>query len=403
MYTRALMLMAALAAGTTLSPRAAHAQTLTTIYSFTGGNDGGYPNWLVFHDGTLYGTAGYGSSINGIVFKINLATGQEAPLYNFQGGMDGSFPTGLYFTHGLLYGITGAGGGAGCTSGVGCGTLFEVNPESGAETVLYQFSPDSSLGGTGAYPNPVIIDEHGTLYGSTEIGGDHYDCGYGCGTLFGFDIASGTETPLYDFDGSNGYGPAGVINVGGTLYGTTDSGGASGRGTLFAYDTSSNQESTLYNFGGTCDGSGASGKLIFRNGVLYGAMAEGGSANCIDGCGALFAYDIAQGTYSVIYNFAGGGFTHGSDGSYPYGPSILYGHTIYGTTQYGGGAGCGGAGCGTVFAYDIKTKAETVLYRFTGGGDGSSPYGLIFHGGSLYGVTQGGLAQGFGTVFKLTL
>jgi len=111
----------------------------------------------------------------------------------------------------------------------------------------------------------------------------------------------------------------------------------------------------------------------------------------------MFEYEIAHATYSVVYNFTGG-----TDGSFPTGPTILQGDIIYGTTEYGGGSGCGGSGCGTVFAYNLKTKVEAILYRFSGGGDGSSPYGLIYHAGSLYGVTAGGGAQGFGTVYKLT-
>jgi uncharacterized repeat protein (TIGR03803 family) len=44
------------------------------------------------------------------------------------------------------------------------------------------------------------------------------------------------ETVVYSFGGgSDGVRPrAGLINVGGTLYGTTEGGGASNRGTVFA-------------------------------------------------------------------------------------------------------------------------------------------------------------------------
>lgn len=47
---------------------------------------------------------------------------------------------------------------------------------------------------------------------------------------------SGTETVLNTFgSGSDGAGPqAGLINVKGTLYGTTQAGGANGDGTVFS-------------------------------------------------------------------------------------------------------------------------------------------------------------------------
>ncbi len=51
-----------------------------------------------------------------------------------------------------------------------------------------------------------------------------------------------------------------------------------------------------------------------------------------------------------------------------------------------------------------QTKwTETLLYRFTGGTDGSSPTGgLIFDGiGALYGTTYGGGGANSGTVFEV--
>jgi uncharacterized repeat protein (TIGR03803 family) len=52
------------------------------------------------------------------------------------------------------------------------------------------------------------------------------------------------------------------------------------------------------------------------------------------------------------------------------------------------------AGCGTIFAYNIKTGTETVLYSFTGGADGAVPEAsLINVAGTLYGTTSG---YGFG-------
>jgi uncharacterized repeat protein (TIGR03803 family) len=96
---------------------------------------------------------------------------------------------------------------------------------------------------------------------------------------------------------------------------------------------------------------------------------------------------------SVLYSFAGA-----PDGANPYAGLILDAKgNLYGTTQ-GGGAD----GYGTVFKYDPTTKKETVLYSFTGAPDGAGPFaGLIFNAkGNLYGTTQGGGASGDGTVFK---
>jgi uncharacterized repeat protein (TIGR03803 family) len=101
----------------------------------------------------------------------------------------------------------------------------------------------------------------------------------------------------------------------------------------------------------------------------------------------------------VLYNF-----TSGSDGGTPFSGLIadMQG-ALYGTT-YGGGA----AGNGTVFKLAAKSQTawrETVLYRFAGGSDGLNPTAsLIFDkDGALYGTTNsGGSAGNYGTVFKVT-
>jgi uncharacterized repeat protein (TIGR03803 family) len=47
--------------------------------------------------------------------------------------------------------------------GTGCGTVFSLDPETGAETVLYTFA-----GGTdGYYPGANLLDVNGVLYGTT--------------------------------------------------------------------------------------------------------------------------------------------------------------------------------------------------------------------------------------------
>jgi len=97
--------------------------------------------------------------------------------------------------------------------------------------------------------------------------------------------------------------------------------------------------------------------------------------------------------YGVLYSFTGG-----ADGAYPQAGLVLDAqNNLYGTTT-GGGA----SAAGTVFKVDASGQ-ETVLYSFTGGADGASPYGgVVLDGqGNLYGTTYGGGASGAGTVFKL--
>ena len=74
----------------------------------------------------------------------------------------------------------------------------------------------------------------GTLYGTTRDGGGSSCGSNGCGTVFSV-TTGGKEQVLYAFTSFDGAWPvAGLINVDGTLYGTTLGGGEIGNGTVFA-------------------------------------------------------------------------------------------------------------------------------------------------------------------------
>jgi uncharacterized repeat protein (TIGR03803 family) len=160
------------------------------------------------------------------VFSVTMS-GTEALLHSFGKGSDGFIPyAGLVDVNGTLYGTTSEGGGLGCGHH-GCGTVFAITP-SGIEKVLYAFRSSS-----GQTPEAVLMNVKGTLYGTTVYGGS---CAY-CGTVFSLNLSTGTETVVHSFShiGSDGVEPgAGLITVNGTLYGTTSGGGTIGAGTVFS-------------------------------------------------------------------------------------------------------------------------------------------------------------------------
>jgi uncharacterized repeat protein (TIGR03803 family) len=371
------------------------------LYRFHPPFDGTRPvAGLLDVNGTLYGTtSGGGLRAKGTIYRIT-TSGAHKALYRFRGGSDGLDPqsSGLLDVNGTLYGMTEfGGGGSGCyaTSHIGCGTVYSVST-SGTEKVMHAFQGGSD----GALPESAgLIDVNGTLYGTTA-GGGNQSCDYGCGTVFSV-TTNGDETVLHSFagGGSDGAFPfASLVAVNGTLYGTTYEGGTYGRGTVFSISTSG-KEKLLFSFAGGSDGMSPGAGLINVSGTLYGTTEFGGGAGCKSshttrsGCGTVFSV-TTSGQETVLYRFGGG-----SDGYDPEVPLIDVNGTLYGTTNFGGAYGPG-----TVFSISASGK-EKVLHSFAGGSDGAGPYGgLIDVNGTLYGTTEfGGGTHRHGTVFALTL
>jgi uncharacterized repeat protein (TIGR03803 family) len=271
------------------------------------------------------------------------------------------------------------------------GTVFKLDRDD-KESVLFSF-PNDLLGAAGQTPfASLVMDHSGNLYGTTAAGGAS-----GNGTVFKIS-KNGVETVLYSFQGSpDGQLPASGLlrDAAGNLFGTTAGGGASGNGTVFQLDPSG-KETVLYSFAGGSDGSAPYGNLIQDSaGNLYGTTSAGGGSGCYDhqGCGSVFKLD-KTGKETVLHKFSGG-----KDGSTPYAGLIRdAAGNLYGITSVGGAFGHG-----VVFRLD-KNGRETVLYAFTGGVDGDGPgYGSLVQdaNGSLFGTTGGGGAFSKGIVFRL--
>jgi len=265
----------------------------TVLFAFSGGADGANPSAaLVEVNGILFGTTvGGGANNAGTVFSFDPATNVEMVLHSF-GGSDGSQPNaGLIEHKGMLYGTTAYGGdGASCTDPNGCGTVFGVDPASGAERVLYSFCKRKTCA-DGNNPTTRLLDVSGTLYGTTEYGG--IGCGPGCGTVYSLNLRTGREriAHYFSFDGTDGaYPEAGLINVGGILYGTTSNGGTNSLGTVFSLDPRTDAETVVYSFqGGDTDGARPDADLTNVSGTLYGTTWAGGGTGCSGrGCGAVF-------------------------------------------------------------------------------------------------------------------
>ena len=331
------------------------------------------------------------SSVDAVTFK-------QKVLYSFGGLPDGAGPyASVIDVKGTLYGTTYGGG------YLDSGTVFALDLSTGAEKVLYSF------GYAEAAPAAGLIDVKGILYGTTS--GD--DEG-GAGTVFAFDLSTGAEKTLYSFcqhgcaDGA--YPGAGLIKVKGKLYGTTTAGGSTGCncGTVFSIDRNTGAHKELYSFCGQAncaDGREPAASLIDVNGTLYGTTVQGGgNTGCGDdkGCGTVFSLDPNTGAETALYAFCSQ--PNCVDGAEPHAGLVDVNGILYGATYHGGSNTNCYESCGTVFSVDPNTGAETVLYAFCNQQkctDGNAPTGLIDVNGKFYGTTTFGGAYGYGTVFVL--
>jgi uncharacterized repeat protein (TIGR03803 family) len=377
---------------------------LTTLYLFTGGNDGGNPHagLVQGRDGNFYGTTEFGGSNGyGTVFQIS-TSGTLTPLHSFA-GTDGENPVAglVQGSDGYFYGTTESGGAYTNQYGQG-GTVFKITT-NGVLTTLYAFGMVTNAASyplDGSEPEAGLVQgSDGYFYGTTAYGGT-----YNCGTVFKIST-NGVLTNLHTFDGA-GDGenplPGLVQGIDGNFYGTTSVGGyyPYGVGTVFRISTNG-VLTTLYLFrGGDDGGTPQAGLVLGSDGNFYGTTSQGGTTNNNNYYG-YYGYGIVykittNGVLTNLYSFTGGadggnpqaGLVLGSDGK-------LYGTTFQGGTNLYGG---------TVF--EISTNgALASLYSFSGGNDGVNPAAALVQGndGSFYGTTSyGGTNSGYGTAFRIS-
>lgn len=254
----------------------------------------------------------------------------------------------------------------------------------------------------------LTISKAGVLYGTAVYGG------VGNGTVFRLALKNSKWlfSPLYSFaGGSDGANPQARVIIGpdGALYGTTQLGG-NGHGTVFRLSPPATAcktalcpwtETVLYRFSGGADGDNPLAEVVFdQAGNLYGTtyLGGGGTCNTTYPCGVVYKLTRSNGSWteSVLYTFTGGG-----DGGAPTAGLIFdSAGSLYGTTTVGGLHNRG-----TVFQMTPTGSGwtENVLYSFMGG-DGYQPVsGLIFdHQGNLYGTTIHGGSVNGGVAFELT-
>jgi uncharacterized repeat protein (TIGR03803 family) len=425
--------------------------TQTTLYTFPDKSEFSAPTPIMDSAGNLFGVYGAGGADNeGTIFELAKTNGSYAStvttLYSFTGGADGGLPDGplIMDKAGDLFGTTGTGGAN------GDGTVFEVKKTNGA----YAATPTTIASLSGSDYNFLIggllMDSAGDLFGTTAFGGADND-----GAVFEIKFQNGsyasTPTILYSFtNGTDGQHPtAGLLmDAAGDLFGTANDGpGASDQseatgsvfalkpidggyveftiadfgtgvvegmsassgltrdaaGDLFGTAVSSNNDAvyeipqngasiasvpkTLATFGGAAtqqtigEGGPYGGLVMDRAGDLFGTTT--------DGSGSVFeiAYTGA-GQYAAATTIA----TFAEKAAEPLGNLIMDASgDLFGTTATGGANGEGSV-FEIKFANGSYASTPTTLYSFTGAADGDLPAGglVMDANGNLFGTTSGG-------------
>ena len=279
-----------------------------------------------------------------------------------------------------------------CAIAITTPTAVNTAAVAASEGVIHSFP-------YGANPVPPLMQRtNGTLIGVAHNAGS----GYGAVFQLREQNRAWKEKELFRFLRSSAY-PSNVIEHKGTLYGVTAEGGEYGAGTIFSLTRTDNvwTEWVLYSFTGGKDGSNPDMGLLWvkQAGAFFGVAPANTFAP--PNCGTVLTI-TTEGAENTIHRFKGD-----IDGCSP-DAELQELHTgkaltLVGTTTWGG-EGNGGSGNGTVF---VVTEGnghwhESVIYRFTGGGDGAFPGTLVIDGGgNIFGVASGGGAYGEGVVFEL--
>jgi uncharacterized repeat protein (TIGR03803 family) len=434
-----------------------------TLASFNGAN-GASPDDTPVLDaaGNLFGTTSEGGNLalndghgDGTVFEIAKGTGAITTLAVFNGtnGADPVAGLAMDTASGNLYGTTEFGGDLSLNLGQGCGTLFEIADGSSTLTTLYSFS-----GTDGQCPATALtIDTGGNLYGTTSAGtGAVAD-----GTVFKIassDIGRHVLTWSISFSASNGTDPQSPLLVDdkGNIFGTTEYGGLYDDGAIFEVGSGTGAINSIASFDRNTDGLEPMGSIaVDGSGNLYGATLGGWGdsagtlfevAGAADGTGtittlpittlATMTYDGSTPSGAIALDTAGNLYGTSEDG-YENADGTVFEVTAGATTastaawfddavkdhypasilvrdpsgNLFGTVGGGTYGCGAVIEVAAGTGVVTTLASFNGF-NGAGPdtlaqdsngnlFGTTEYGGPGFDPNQTEVNTGYGTVFEV--
>lgn len=319
----------------------------------------------LFDDGgVLYGMADGGLGMSGILFTYDLSAGTYTKKLNLKDPVNGIKPNGTLMraANGKLYGTTVNGG----NSDRGLyGTLFEYDITSGTYTKKVDF--DQTVRGAyyGAYAN-----YNGNLY---SVSGNQ---------LYEYN----TSTGAYNKKGSpvsanNNF--SSLVKAGnGKYYGLSQSNGANNVGFVFEVDPDAGTITNMASFSSSGMRVPMGELAVSEGGTLYGIATQGGSS----GYGGIFSYSPGSGSIGELVSFDGSIMRGGPGGLAEARNGKLYG-TVYGVnTNYN-----------VFFEYDPSSGSLTKKSELHFGVFGNP---LAASNGKIYGLVRSGGTKGWGYMYE---
>jgi uncharacterized repeat protein (TIGR03803 family) len=391
--------------------------TLATVYSFSGGNDGGNPNALLrAGNGAFYGTTqNGGTNLAGTVFQMT-AAGAVTDLYSFSGGDDGANPQAALIedADGSLLGTTQNGGAS------NAGVIYRLS-FSGAPQLTAQPAGQTVYAGDTVLLNVAVIGASPLSYQWQKNGTNLVNGGNLSGAaarLLALGSVTLADIGTYSVIVSNALGSVrsadAVLSVISsppfiTLQPTNQS-PAPGATVTFAVTAFGNsplsyqwqRNGTNLADGANLSGSGTSALTLFNvveadNGT-YSVIVSNVLSSVTSAGAVLTVIPVsAPGTrLATLHSFS----STGGGGWPPNGLMSASNGVLYGTTQFGRSNSFSGPGT----AFRLTTNGFlTTLVSFAVT-NGSLPQAALAQGsdGNLYGTTKYGGTNFVGSVFQMT-
>lgn len=354
---------------------------ISTVATFTATNETFLSAPVMDAQGNIFGTTsagGEGTGKNiGMVFEIPAGSTKITTLASFDSRTGYGISGVTLDSRGNLYGTIAGEGGA-----IGNGQAFEVPAGTKTAVTLASFNNYAFNQYGGEFPDGVITDAQGNLFGTAAIGGPK-----GVASVYEIPAGTGTIVPLATFNGASPAPRGLVMDAQGNLYGTDSGGGEYGAGSIYEVAKNSGTVTTLVTFNGI-DGPGISNPSLDAQGNLYGTTEDSG----LYGGGTVFEIPKGSNTPVTLGTF------NGLNGSAP-DPAVGIVRDakgdLFGITRSGGTNDDG-----TVFEIPVGTSNILTLANFTNTRQ-AEVTGLLVDGpNTLLGTTNGGPGYS-GTVFKV--